>query len=60
MHHMIGSSVVHDGEQGKCVAMDQETRSRATKIETDTKVKQRSRERKHKPDMRQEPIRNRK
>ena len=32
--------------------------SRATKIETDTNVKQRSTEVKHESDMRQEPIRN--
>ena len=35
-------------------------RSRAARIETDTNVKQRSTELKHEPDMRQEPIRNRK
>ena len=35
-------------------------RSRATEIETDTNVKQRSTEMKHKSDMRLEPIRSRK
>ena len=37
----------------------EKTRSRATRIETDSNVKQRSTEMKHKPDMRQEPIRKR-
>ena len=60
MHHMIGSSVVCDGEQGNMWQWTDKMRSRATRIETDTNVKQRSTEMKHKPDMRQEPIRNRK
>ena len=38
----------------------EKTRSRATGIETDSNVKQRSTEMKHELDMRQEPIRNRK
>ena len=38
----------------------EKTRSRATRIETNSNVKQRSTEMKHKPDTRQEPIRNRK
>ena len=38
----------------------EKTRSRATKIETDINVKQRSTEMKHKPDTRHEPIRDRK
>ena len=59
-HHMIGSSVAHDGEQGNVWQWTKKTRSRATEIEMDTDVKQRSTEMKHKSDMRQEPIRNRK
>ena len=56
MHHMIGSSVAHDGEQGNVWRWTKKTRSRATRIETDTNVKQRSTEMKHELDIMQEPI----
>ena len=52
MHHMIGSSVAHDGEQGNLWQWTEKTRSRATRIETNTNVKQRSTKMKHEQDMR--------
>ena len=49
MHHMIGSSVAHDGEQGNMWQWTKKMRSRATEIEMHRNVKQRSTEVKHEP-----------
>ena len=57
MHHMTGSSVVHDGEQGNVWWWTEKMRSRAARIETHRNLKQRSMEMKHESDTRQEPIR---